>query len=111
MAYINPSCKTTSIELSKALISCLLYTSNQGMGIGMLVIGLASLIIGLSVFGKLRFMKPTTMVIIGAVIYQACLGVALLIGVPSAYNKIIMAVLFTAALVVSGKIKAKGRAQ
>ena len=97
--------------VSGALIAQSRGNANQGMGIGMIVIGLASLIIGLSVFGKLRFMKPTTMVIIGAVIYQACLGVALLIGVPSAYNKIIMAVLFTAALVVSGKIKAKGRAQ
>ena len=97
--------------VSGALIAQSRGNANQGMGIGMIVIGLASLIIGLSVFGKLRFMKPTTMVIIGAVIYQACLGVALLIGVPSAHNKIIMAVLFTAALVVSGKIKAKGRAQ
>ncbi len=97
--------------VSGALIAQSRGNANQGMGIGMIVIGLASLIIGLSVFGKLRFMKPTTMVIIGAVIYQACLGAALLIGVPSAYNKIIMAVLFTAALVVSGKIKAKGRAQ
>ena len=83
---------------------------NQGMGVGMIVIGLASLIIGLSVFGRLRFMKPTTMVIIGSVIYQACLGAALLAGVPSAYNKIIMAVLFTIALVLSGNLKKKGRA-
>ena len=82
---------------------------NQGMGVGMIVIGLASLIIGLSVFGRVRFMKPTTMVIFGSVIYQACLGIALLAGVPSAYNKIIMAILFTAALVLSRKLKSKGR--
>lgn len=82
---------------------------NQGMGIGMIVIGLASLIIGLSVFGRLRFMKPTTMVIIGAVIYQGCLGLALLLGVPSAYNKIIMALLFTLALVFSAKKKKGAR--
>lgn len=78
---------------------------NQGMGIGMVVIGLASLIIGLSVFGRLRFMKPTTMVILGSVIYQGCLGAAALLGVPSAYNKIIMAGLFTLALVLSGKLR------
>lgn len=80
---------------------------NQGMGVGMIVIGLASLIIGLSLFGRLRFIKPTTMVIAGSVIYQGCLGIALLLGVPSAYNKIIMAVLFTAALVLSDRLKAK----
>ena len=78
---------------------------NQGMGIGMVVIGLASLIIGLSLFGKIRFMKSTTAVIFGAVIYQACLGIATLLGVPSAYNKIIMAVLFTLALVGSSAMK------
>lgn len=81
---------------------------NQGMGVGMIVIGLASLIIGLSVFGRIRFLKPTTMVIIGSVIYQGCLGLALLLGVPSAYNKIIMALLFTLALVFSGRMKKKG---
>ncbi len=81
---------------------------NQGMGIGMVVIGLASLIIGLSVFRKVRFMKPTTMVMLGAVIYQACLGIATLLGVPSAYNKIIMAALFTVALLGSGMMQKKG---
>ena len=78
---------------------------NQGMGIGMVVIGLASLIIGTSLFGKVRFMKSTTTVILGAVIYQGCLGVATLLGVPSAYNKIIMAALFTLALVGSSAMK------
>lgn len=95
--------------LSGALIAQSRGNANQGMGIGMVVIGLASVIIGLSVFGRLRFMKPTTMVIIGSIIYQVCLGVASLLGVPSAYNKLIMAVLFTVALVVSGKLTKKGQ--
>lgn len=88
-----------------ALIATSRGNANQGMGIGMVVIGLASVIIGLSVFGKLRFMKPTTMVILGSVIYQACLALATYLGVPSAYNKFIMAVLFTIALVISGTLK------
>lgn len=75
------------------------------MGIGMIVIGLASVIIGISLFGKLRFMKPTTMVILGSIIYQACLSVATYLGVPSAYNKLIMAALFTLALVGSNFLK------
>lgn len=93
--------------LSGALIAQSRGNANQGMGIGMVVIGLASVIIGLSVFGKLRFLKPTTMVIFGSIIYQACLGVASLLGVPSAYNKLIMATLFTIALVLSGKLTQK----
>ena len=87
--------------VSGALIVQSRANVNQSMGIGMIVIGLASLIIGLSVFGKVSFMKPTTKVIIGAVIYQACLVVASLVGIPSSYNKLLMAVLFTLALVFS----------
>lgn len=93
--------------VSGALIAQSRGNANQGMGIGMVVIGLASLIIGLSVFGKIRFMKPTTMVILGSVIYQACLGIATLLGVPSAYNKIIMAALFTLALIFSESMSRK----
>lgn len=82
---------------------------NQNIGIGMVVIGLASLIIGLSVFSKVRWLKPTTKVILGSVIYQGCLGLATFLGVPSAYNKIIMAALFTIALVISGRQKKTAR--
>ena len=88
-----------------ALIATSRANANQGMGIGMIVIGLASVIIGLSVFGKAKHIKPTTMVIFGAIIYQACLAIATYLGVPSAYNKLIMAILFTIALVVSHSMK------
>ncbi len=96
-----------------AAISGALYTEingnvNQGMGIGMIVIGLASLIIGISLFKKVKFMKDTTKVILGAIVYQACLTLAQKLGVPSAYNKLIMAVLFTIALLLSGRFKIKG---
>ena len=75
------------------------------MGVGMVVIGLASLIIGLSLFRRVRFMRSTTKVIFGAMIYQACLVAATKIGIPSAYNKLLMAVLFTVALVLSERKK------
>jgi putative ABC transport system permease protein len=93
-----------------AAVSGALYTHisgnvNQSMGIGTVVIGLASLIIGLSLFKNLRFLKPTTKVILGAVIYQACLTAAQKLGMPSAYNKLIMAALFTLALVLSRGVR------
>jgi putative ABC transport system permease protein len=93
-----------------AAVAGALYTHisgnvNQSMGIGTIVIGLASLIIGLSLFRKVRFLKPTTKVIIGAIIYQACLTVAQKLGMPSAYNKLIMAIIFTLALILSRGVK------
>ncbi len=91
--------------VSGALFSQISSGVNQSMGIGTVVIGLASLIIGISLFAKVKFLEPTTKVIIGAIIYQACLTVAQKLGVPSAYNKLIMAVMFTLALVLSAKMK------
>ncbi len=95
-----------------AAVSGALYTHtadgvNQSMGIGMVVIGLASLIIGTSLFGKVKFMAPTTKVMLGAIIYQACLVVVQKLGIPSAYNKLIMAVIFTVVLVLGFKGKRK----
>lgn len=75
--------------------------ANQSMGVGAVVIGLASVIIGLSLWKNARRLKDTTKVIFGSVVYQACLSIATYLGVPSAYNKLIMAVLFTLALVGS----------
>lgn len=96
-----------------AAVAGALYTHisgnvNQSMGIGMVVIGLASLIIGTSLFKNVKFLKPTTKVIFGAIIYQACLTIAQKIGVPSAYNKLIMAIIFTVALILSRKHKTIG---
>ena len=119
MLGINPG-KSKIIGLAIgnacAAVSGALYTHisgnvNQSMGIGTIVIGLASLIIGMSLFGKVKFMKPTTKVIIGSVIYQACLTAAQKLGVPSAYNKLIMALMFTAAIVLSGRERRKGGAK
>lgn len=98
-----------------AAISGALFTHttngvNQSMGVGMVIVGLASLIIGLSAFKKVRFLKPTTKVILGAILYQGCLILVQFFGIPSAYNKLIMAVLFTAVLVL-GSQKGKGVAK
>lgn len=93
--------------LSGAVIAQSTETANTTMGVGMVVFGLSSVIIGLSVFKKVGFMKATTMVIIGTVIYKACLQIAVVIGLPSEYNKALMAVLFVLALVFSGTLKEK----
>ena len=84
-------------------------SATQDMGLGMIVIGLASVIIGQSLFSRVRFLRPTTKVILGSVIYQACLTVATVLHLPTAYNKLLMALLFTAALVIGSRQK-KARA-
>ena len=95
--------------LSGCVIAQQKGSADQQMGVGMVVLGLASVIIGLSVFKKVRFMKPTTMVILGSILYKACLSAALALNLPTEYLKLLMAVLFTAALVFSEKFGGKKR--
>lgn len=90
--------------LSGAIIAQSNETANTTMGTGMVVLGLSSVIIGLSLFKKLSFMKATTMVLFGTLIYRACLQIAVVLGLPSDYNRLLMAVLFVIALVCSGKL-------
>ena len=62
-------------------------------GTGAIVIGLASVIIGTSLFKNLTFLKATTAVLIGSVVYKACVAVALKFFEPQDM-KLITAVLF-----------------
>lgn len=97
--------------LSGAVIAQSKGTADQQMGVGMVVLGLAAVIIGLSLFKKLSFMKATSMVILGSIVYKGCLSAALALGLPTEYLKLLMAVLFTLALVLSGALnKGKRRA-
>lgn len=76
------------------------------MGTGTIVIGLASVIIGTNVF-KGKFFKATTAVVIGSVIYKACVAIAIEVGLPATDLKLITAVLFLIILVVSMDRKKK----
>ena len=95
-----------------ALAGCIIAqqkgSADLQMGTGMVVIGLASVIIGLSLLKKVRFCKATTKVLVGAVLYKACLSIALALGLQTQYLKLLMAVLFTVAL-VSSNVLDKGR--
>ncbi len=87
--------------LSGSVIAQSKGSADPQMGVGMVVLGLASVIIGLSIFKKFSFMKTTTMVILGSIAYKACLSIALELGLPTNYLKLLMAVIFTVAIVAS----------
>lgn len=79
------------------------------MGTGTIVIGLASVIIGTNIF-KGNLLKSTTAVIIGSVIYKACVAAAIEIGLDSQDLKLITAILFLVILIVSMDRKKKVKA-
>lgn len=72
-------------------------SASTAIGTGMVVQGLASVIIGTSLFGRLRLLRPTTAVLLGTLIYKAVLLLAML-WLPSVFLKLTMAVLFVVIL-------------
>lgn len=77
-------------------------SADQQMGVGMVVLGLASVIIGVSLFRRVRFMKGTTMVILGSVLYKAAYQLVLSIGIPTDWNNLVKALIFLIALIIGG---------
>lgn len=75
-------------------------------GTGAIVIGLASVIIGTSLFRNLTVLKTTTAVVIGSVIYKACVALALKFCEPQDM-KLITAVLFLIILIIGMERKKK----
>ena len=85
---------------------------DMSMGTGTVVICLASVIIGTSVFKNVTFLKPTTAVLLGSIFYKACVAIAMNVGFQATDMKLIMAVLFLVILIVNRdrKRKVKGHA-
>lgn len=72
--------------------------SDVGMGTGMVVIGLASVIIGEVLFGTGGLLRRLIAVALGAVVYRMVIGVALYLGMPPTDLKLVSAVIVTIAL-------------
>ena len=76
------------------------------MGTGAIVIGLASVIIGTSLFKNMTFIKATTAVLLGSIIYKGCVAIAIKQFEPQSM-KLITAILFLVILVISMDRKKK----
>lgn len=78
------------------------------IGTGTVVIGLSNVIIGMGILKKVGFLKPTTAVVIGAVLYKASVSLAISLGMAASDLKLITAVLLFAILGLSSYTKKKG---
>ncbi len=75
------------------------------IGTGILVTGVASVIIGTNLFRKLTILKTTTAVVIGSVLYKGCVAIAISLGLVVQDQKLITSVLFLAILVAGNEKK------
>ncbi len=76
-------------------------------GTGTVVIGLASVIIGTSIFKKATFLRVTSSVILGSLIYKACVAAAIRLIPASSDLKLVTAVLFLVILVIASERRRK----
>lgn len=81
------------VALSGAMMAQYQGFSDVGMGSGTIVMGLASIILGETLFRKVPFMLVTTMAILGSILYKASVAAALRLGLPPTDLKLITAVI------------------
>ena len=76
-------------------------------GTGIMVMGLAAVIIGVTIFKKISFVKLTTGVLFGMVCYKACISIAISSGMQSSDTNLIITVLFIATLLLNSALSRK----
>lgn len=92
-----------------ALSGCL-YVQQQryfdiSMGVGTAVIGLASVIIGTSLFGQIGMLNFSVSVILGSILYKGCVALAIKFGLAASDMKLVTAILFLAIIVISRQLE------
>lgn len=114
LAKDNGTVKIIGLTIANAFVALAgsIYCQEEkyfdvSMGTGTVVVGLASVIIGINVFQNFSKIKATTAVIIGSILYKACYGIAIELGLAPSDLKLITAVLFLAILVWSRDKKRK----
>ena len=110
LARDKGSMKILGLVLSNALVAlagCIVCHEQRSfsatMGTGQVVFGLATVIIGITLFRRLNFVRGTTAVIVGSILYKVCIQAAITMGLPANLLKLITAVLFLLVLVFSGR--------
>lgn len=81
------------VAFSGAILAQYQGFADVGMGTGIIVIGLASIIIGDTLFGKRRRLVGTTIVIIGSILYRGVIAVTLSMGMDASDLKLITSVI------------------
>lgn len=106
--------KIVGLSIANGLVSlsgCIFANQQRffdiSSGTGTVVIGLASVIIGTSIFKKVTFFRVTSSVIIGSLLYKACVAIAIRVIPASSDLKLVTAVLFLVILVIGTDRKKK----
>lgn len=89
------------VALSGAILAQQQRFFDASQGTGTMVMGLASVIIGLRLFQKLNFISLPMQAVLGSIIYKAIVAVAIALGLSANSLKLITALILLVILVVS----------
>ena len=89
------------IALSASLKAQSINSGSTLFGPGMLVVGLACIIIGEAIFGKRSFLNWIISVALGSLVYYLIISIALELGLPSDYLKLLYALIMVLILTLS----------
>lgn len=98
MRLIGLAFSNGMVGLAGGLLAQYQSVADTGMGVGMVVIGLASVIIGEAVFGTGSLLRRLIAVSLGAILYRMIIAYAFTLGMPSTDLKLVSAVIVTIAL-------------
>ena len=95
---VHEKCIFTGSGGTRALVAQANGFADVGMGVGTIVIGLASVIIGEVLFGTRSFKNCLISVILGSIVYRAVIAIVLQMGMPPNDLKLFTAILVAIAL-------------
>jgi putative ABC transport system permease protein len=88
------------IAMGGSLTAQINRTADINLGVGTLVVGLSSIIIGEAVFGKRTFKNWLISVVLGTIIYYVIINSAIQLGLPNYLKRLLYAVLITVVLII-----------
>lgn len=108
LAKDNGKVKIVGLSIANGLVSLsgAVMAQQQGffeisMGTGAIVIGLASVIMGTNLFRGTSKVKGTTAVVVGSILYKACVAIAIAFGLAAQDMKLITALLLFVILILN----------
>ena len=106
--------KILGLSIANALVAlsgCIMCQYQRyfdiSMGTGTLVLAVASVIVGTQLLRGLRFLRATSAVVIGSILYKACVALALDMGLSPFDLKLVTAALLLIIIVIGGQNRKK----
>lgn len=103
MKIVGVMISNAIVALSGSVLAQRQTYSDAQMGVGIVVMGLASIIVGESLFRKIGFVKATTAVIVGSIIYRAAIAAALRTNLEPTDLKLVTAIIVIIFLGINNK--------